>query len=102
MVKISQGLALGQCMNFDRSEVEEWCPPLPERTYLMENIQEEECPLPPPRNDASSPANSYGQQSTATLTPSPREEMRASEDIPRLHQFEIPHLPRYELTKFAV
>lgn len=89
-------------MNFDRSEVEEWCPPLPERTYLMENIQEEECPLPPPRNDASSPANSYGQQSTATLTPSPREEMRASEDIPRLHQFEIPHLPRYELTKFAV
>uniref|UniRef100_A0A8C6X8E3 Roundabout guidance receptor 3 n=1 Tax=Naja naja TaxID=35670 RepID=A0A8C6X8E3_NAJNA len=76
------------------SGVEEWCPPLPERTYLMENIQEEECPLPPPRNDASSPANSYGQQSTATLTPSPREEMRASEDIPRLHQFEIPHLPR--------
>ncbi|KAM6431804.1 roundabout homolog 3 isoform 3-T3 [Liasis olivaceus] len=76
------------------SEVEEWCPPLPERTYLMENIQEEECPPPPPRNDAPSPANSYGQQSTATLTPSPREEMRASEDIPRLHQFEIPHLPR--------
>ncbi|XP_070621774.1 roundabout homolog 3 isoform X2 [Erythrolamprus reginae] len=76
------------------SEVEEWCPPLPERTYLMENIQEEECPPPPPRNDASSPANSYGQQSTATLTPSPREEMKASEDIPRLHQFEIPHLPR--------
>ncbi|XP_034277778.1 roundabout homolog 3 isoform X2 [Pantherophis guttatus] len=76
------------------SEVEEWCPPLPERTYLMENIQEEECPPPPPRNDASSPANSYGQQSTATLTPSPREEMRVSEDIPRLHQFEIPHLPR--------
>ncbi|XP_072834939.2 roundabout homolog 3 isoform X2 [Pogona vitticeps] len=76
------------------SEVEEWCPPLPERTYLMENIQEEPCPPPPPRGDASSPANSYGQQSTATLTPSPREEMRASEDIPRLHHFEIPHLPR--------
>nr|XP_056716010.1 roundabout homolog 3 isoform X10 [Euleptes europaea] len=76
------------------SEVEEWCPPLPERTYLMENIQEEECPPPPPRGDASSPANSYGQQSTATLTPSPRDEMRASEDIPRLHHFEIPHLPR--------
>ncbi|XP_042332175.1 roundabout homolog 3 isoform X5 [Sceloporus undulatus] len=76
------------------SEMEEWCPPLPERTYLMENIQEEACPLPPPRGNASSPANSYGQQSTATLTPSPREEMRASEDIPRLHHFEIPHLPR--------
>ncbi|XP_069470643.1 roundabout homolog 3 isoform X2 [Ambystoma mexicanum] len=76
------------------SDTEEWCPPLPERTYLMENIQEEDCPPPPPRGEASSPANSYGQQSTATLTPSPREEMRASEDIPRLHQFEIPHLPR--------
>uniref|UniRef100_H3ATM3 Roundabout guidance receptor 3 n=1 Tax=Latimeria chalumnae TaxID=7897 RepID=H3ATM3_LATCH len=77
------------------SESEEWCPPLPERTYLMENIQEEECPPPPPRGEPSSPANSYGQQSTATLTPSPREELRASEDIPRLHQFEIPQLPRY-------
>ncbi|XP_062817339.1 roundabout homolog 3 isoform X2 [Anolis carolinensis] len=76
------------------SEVGEWCPPLPERTYLMENIQEEACPPPPPRGDASSPANSYGQQSTVTLTPSPREEIRASEDIPRLHHFEIPHLPR--------
>ncbi|XP_067326802.1 roundabout homolog 3 isoform X3 [Anolis sagrei] len=76
------------------SEVGEWCPPLPERTYLMENIQEEACPLPPPRGDPSSPANSYGQQSTVTLTPSPREEIRASEDIPRLHHFEIPHLPR--------
>nr|XP_060643330.1 roundabout homolog 3 [Anolis sagrei ordinatus] len=76
------------------SEVGEWCPPLPERTYLMENIQEEACPPPPPRGDPSSPANSYGQQSTVTLTPSPREEIRASEDIPRLHHFEIPHLPR--------
>ncbi|XP_073176919.1 roundabout homolog 3 isoform X3 [Lepidochelys kempii] len=76
------------------AEAEEWCPPLPERTYLMENVQEEQCPLPPPRGDISSPAHSYGQQSTATLTPSPRDEMRAAEDIPRLHHFEIPHLPR--------
>uniref|UniRef100_A0A452H7G0 Roundabout guidance receptor 3 n=1 Tax=Gopherus agassizii TaxID=38772 RepID=A0A452H7G0_9SAUR len=72
----------------------EWCPPLPERTYLMENVQEEQCPLPPPRGDISSPAHSYGQQSTATLTPSPHDEMRAAEDIPRLHHFEIPHLAR--------
>uniref|UniRef100_A0A8D0G6Z4 Roundabout guidance receptor 3 n=1 Tax=Sphenodon punctatus TaxID=8508 RepID=A0A8D0G6Z4_SPHPU len=83
-----------RCPPLCSSEAEEWCPPLPERTYLMENIQEEDCPPPPPRGDVSSPANSYGQQSTATLTPSPREEMRASEDIPRLHHFEIPHLPR--------
>eukprot|EP00079_Xenopus_tropicalis_P027964 XP_012822435.1 PREDICTED: roundabout homolog 3 isoform X2 [Xenopus tropicalis] len=75
------------------SDTEEWCPPLPERTYLMENIQEG-CPLPPPRGEASSPAHSYGQQSTATLTPSPQDEMHAAEDIPRLHQFEIPPHPR--------
>ncbi|MEE6484551.1 hypothetical protein FKM82_013906 [Ascaphus truei] len=75
------------------SDTEEWCPPLPERTYLMENVQED-CPPPPPRGEASSPAHSYGQQSTATLTPSPRDEMRASEDIPRLHQFEMSHHPR--------
>ncbi|XP_030394385.1 roundabout homolog 3 isoform X2 [Gopherus evgoodei] len=75
-------------------DAEEWCPPLPERTYLMENVQEEQCPLPPPRGDISSPAHSYGQQSTATLTPSPHDEMRAAEDIPRLHHFEIPHLAR--------
>ncbi|XP_067419291.1 roundabout homolog 3 [Emydura macquarii macquarii] len=74
------------------AEAEEWCPPLPERTYLMENGQEERCP--PPRGTAASPAHSYGQQSTATLTPSPRDELRAAEDIPRLHHFEIPHLLR--------
>ncbi|XP_078387705.1 roundabout homolog 3 isoform X4 [Cetorhinus maximus] len=79
--------------------IDEWCPPLPERTYLVEGAHEEEGPPPPPRGEASSPATSYGQQSTATLTPSPREEARSTghgmtEDIPRLHQFEIPHLPR--------
>ncbi|XP_048471330.1 roundabout homolog 3 [Rhincodon typus] len=79
--------------------IDEWCPPLPERTYLVEGCHDDEGPPPPPRGEASSPATSYGQQSTATLTPSPREEARstghsATEDIPRLHQFEIPHLPR--------
>ncbi|XP_063799815.1 roundabout homolog 3 isoform X2 [Pseudophryne corroboree] len=75
------------------SDTEEWCPPLPERTYLMENIPED-CPPPPPRGEASSPAQSYGQQSTATLTPSPREEMHDSGEIPRLQQFELPPHPR--------
>lgn len=61
----------------------------------MENIPED-CPPPPPRGDASSPAQSYGQQSTATLTPSPRDEMYDSEEIPRLQQFELPPHPRSE------
>ncbi|XP_068274217.1 roundabout homolog 3 [Nyctibius grandis] len=38
----------------------------------------------------SSPAASSGCRSTATLTPSPR----ATEDIPRLHDFDSPRLPR--------
>lgn len=46
----------------------------------------EDGPAPPPRGEASSPATSYSHQSTATLTPSPRDEGRPCEDIPRLHQ----------------
>uniref|UniRef100_A0A8D2ZYK8 Roundabout, axon guidance receptor, homolog 3 (Drosophila) n=1 Tax=Scophthalmus maximus TaxID=52904 RepID=A0A8D2ZYK8_SCOMX len=65
---------------------EEWCPPLPERTYLMEGC--ENGPLPPQRNNASSPATSYSHQSTATLTPSPHEEPRAHHDLPRLNQLD--------------
>uniref|UniRef100_A0A8C9W920 Roundabout, axon guidance receptor, homolog 3 (Drosophila) n=1 Tax=Scleropages formosus TaxID=113540 RepID=A0A8C9W920_SCLFO len=66
------------------SDEEDWCPPLPERTYLMDGSVEDG-PPPPPRGEASSPATSYSHQSTATLTPSPREEGRPCEDIPRLH-----------------
>uniref|UniRef100_A0A4W4F3Q3 Roundabout, axon guidance receptor, homolog 3 (Drosophila) n=1 Tax=Electrophorus electricus TaxID=8005 RepID=A0A4W4F3Q3_ELEEL len=55
------------------SDEEDWCPPLPERTYLMDGVSEDE-PLPPPRGEAASPTNSYSHQSTATLTPSPRED----------------------------
>ncbi|XP_075765709.1 roundabout homolog 3 isoform X1 [Pelodiscus sinensis] len=75
-------------------EAGEWGPPLPERTYLGETIQEEQSRPPLPHGAASSPAHSYGQQSTATLTPSPQAERRAAEDIPRLRHFEIPHPPR--------
>lgn len=63
---------------FTRRSDEEWCPPLPERTYLMEGC--EDGPAPPQRNITSSPATSYSHQSTATLTPSPHEEARAPAD----------------------
>uniref|UniRef100_A0A673A9S9 Roundabout, axon guidance receptor, homolog 3 (Drosophila) n=1 Tax=Sphaeramia orbicularis TaxID=375764 RepID=A0A673A9S9_9TELE len=62
----------------------EWCPPLPERTYLMEGCEDGPCPTH--RNNASSPATSYSHQSTATLTPSPHEETRAPHDLPRFNQ----------------
>ncbi|XP_068509225.1 roundabout homolog 3 isoform X3 [Syngnathus scovelli] len=71
------------------SDQEEWCPPLPERTYLMEGSEDI---YPHGNNAASSPATSYSHQSTATLSPSPDEETRASRDLRR--QQEENHLPR--------
>ncbi|XP_041128097.1 roundabout homolog 2-like isoform X10 [Polyodon spathula] len=77
-----------------------WGPPLPVQTYLhqgMEDELEEEderVPTPPIRGVASSPAMSYGQQSTATLTPSPREEIQPMlqahlDELTRAYQFDI-------------
>uniref|UniRef100_A0A7N8XZ17 Roundabout, axon guidance receptor, homolog 3 (Drosophila) n=1 Tax=Mastacembelus armatus TaxID=205130 RepID=A0A7N8XZ17_9TELE len=63
---------------------EEWCPPLPERTYLMEGCDDGTSPLQ--RNNISSPTTSYSHQSTATLTPSPHEETRVSHDLHRINQ----------------
>nr|XP_021337133.1 roundabout homolog 2 isoform X8 [Danio rerio] len=60
-----------------------WGPPLPVQTYLHQGLEdeleeeEERVPTPPIRGVASSPAAvSFGKQSTATLSPSPREEMQ--------------------------
>ncbi|TMS14359.1 Roundabout-like protein 2 [Larimichthys crocea] len=78
--------------DMDLGSDEEWCPPLPERTYLMEGC--EDGPQPPQRNIASSPATSYSHQSTATLTPSPHEEARVPHDLPRLHQPDSQQLSR--------
>uniref|UniRef100_A0A669DB88 Roundabout, axon guidance receptor, homolog 3 (Drosophila) n=1 Tax=Oreochromis niloticus TaxID=8128 RepID=A0A669DB88_ORENI len=74
---------------------EEWCPPLPERTYLMEGCEDR--PSPPQRNNASSPATSYSHQSTATLTPSPHEEPQAHHDLPRQNQSNSQQLSRRRL-----
>ncbi|XP_069563433.1 roundabout homolog 2 isoform X9 [Brachyistius frenatus] len=64
-------------------ESDGWGPPMPVQTYLHQGMEdeleeeEERVPTPPIRGVASSPAAvSFGQQSTATLTPSPREEMQ--------------------------
>uniref|UniRef100_A0A8C1M804 Roundabout, axon guidance receptor, homolog 2 (Drosophila) n=1 Tax=Cyprinus carpio TaxID=7962 RepID=A0A8C1M804_CYPCA len=60
-----------------------WGPPLPVQTYLHQGLEdeleeeEERVPTPPIRGVASSPAAvSFGKQSTATLSPSPREEIQ--------------------------
>uniref|UniRef100_A0A8C1WZC2 Roundabout, axon guidance receptor, homolog 3 (Drosophila) n=1 Tax=Cyprinus carpio TaxID=7962 RepID=A0A8C1WZC2_CYPCA len=75
-----------------RSDEEEWCPPLPDRSYLMDGVMEDG-PAPPLRGEASSPTTSYSHQSTATLTPSPRDDGHCH-DIPRLHQLEQPQIAR--------
>ncbi|XP_038153751.1 roundabout homolog 3 isoform X2 [Cyprinodon tularosa] len=64
---------LPQDDDMDGGSEEEWCPPLPERTYLMEGCEDQ-------RNITSSPATSYSHRSTATLTPSPQEEAGAPGD----------------------
>ncbi|XP_034024259.1 roundabout homolog 2 isoform X3 [Thalassophryne amazonica] len=64
-------------------ESDGWGPAMPVQTYLHQGMEdeleeeEERVPTPPIRGVASSPAAvSFGQQSTATLTPSPRDEMQ--------------------------
>ncbi|KAM4547026.1 roundabout homolog 3 isoform 2-T2 [Fundulus diaphanus] len=73
-----QDRQLPQHDDMDIGSDEEWCPPLPERTYLMEGC--EDGPSTPQRNIISSPATSYSHQSTATLTPSPHEDARGPSD----------------------
>lgn len=69
--------------SFVRYESDGWGPAMPVQTYLHQGMEdeleeeEERVPTPPVRGVASSPAAvSFGQQSTATLTPSPRDEMQ--------------------------
>ncbi|XP_037835047.1 roundabout homolog 3 isoform X2 [Kryptolebias marmoratus] len=78
--------------NMDIGSDEEWCPPLPERTYLMEGC--EAGPSPSQRNTTSSPTTSYSHQSTATLTPSPHEDTGAPRDLSHVNQVEGQQLPR--------
>ncbi|XP_029433827.1 roundabout homolog 2 isoform X4 [Rhinatrema bivittatum] len=77
-----------------------WCPPLPIQTYLHQGMEDEleedddRVPTPPVRGVASSPAVSFGQQSTATLTPSPREEIQPMlqshlDELTRAYQFDV-------------
>ncbi|XP_054379621.1 roundabout homolog 3 isoform X2 [Pongo abelii] len=68
------------------SEPEEWCPPMPERSHLMEPSSSGGCPVTPSLRETPSPTPSYGQQSTATLTPSPPDPPQPPTDMPHLHQ----------------
>ncbi|XP_074155871.1 roundabout homolog 2 isoform X1 [Sminthopsis crassicaudata] len=81
-----------------------WCPPLPVQTYLHQGMEDEleedddRVPTPPVRGVASSPAVSFGQQSTATLTPSPHEEIQP---ILQAHLDELTRAYQFDITKQA-
>ncbi|XP_008575554.1 PREDICTED: roundabout homolog 3 [Galeopterus variegatus] len=68
------------------SEPEEWCLPMPERSHLTEASSSGGCLVTPSRGETPSPTPSYGEQSTATLTPSPPDPPQPPTDIPHLHQ----------------
>lgn len=68
------------------SDLEEWCPPMPEKKHLIESSSSGACMVAPARGETPSPTSSYGQQSTATLTPSPPDPPQPPTDIPHLHQ----------------
>ncbi|PNI65677.1 ROBO3 isoform 3 [Pan troglodytes] len=68
------------------SEPEEWCLPMPERSHLTEPSSSGGCLVTPSRRETPSPTPSYGQQSTATLTPSPPDPPQPPNDMPHLHQ----------------
>ncbi|XP_067362496.1 roundabout homolog 2 isoform X10 [Channa argus] len=82
-------------------ESDGWGPPMPVQTYLHQGMEdeleeeEERVPTPPIRGIASSPAAvSFGQQSTATLTPSPRDEMQPMlqahlDELTRVYQLDM-------------
>uniref|UniRef100_A0AAR2LBT8 Roundabout, axon guidance receptor, homolog 3 (Drosophila) n=1 Tax=Pygocentrus nattereri TaxID=42514 RepID=A0AAR2LBT8_PYGNA len=69
---------------------EEWCPPLPERTYLFESL--ENAATLPLRGEQSSRSTTYSHQSTSILTPSPHEEQRPAH--PRLQHPDVLWLTR--------
>ncbi|KAM9318522.1 roundabout homolog 2 [Pholidichthys leucotaenia] len=82
-------------------ESDGWGPTMPVQTYLHQGMEdeleeeEERVPTPPIRGVASSPAAvSFGQQSTATLTPSPRDEMQPMlqahlDELTRVYQLDM-------------
>lgn len=61
-------------------EDDDWCPPLPARTYLMDTSREEVCSL-----TSKSDELSY----TATLTSSPQQDAPKTNDSPRLQHFDL-------------
>ncbi|XP_019907395.2 roundabout homolog 2 isoform X2 [Esox lucius] len=80
-------------MSSSDEDEEDWCPPLPARTYLMEGSREELPSLPSSRGEEFAQSQDSCRQSTTTLPHPAQEETPASTVSPRLQQFDL--LARY-------
>uniref|UniRef100_W5K6H6 Roundabout guidance receptor 3 n=1 Tax=Astyanax mexicanus TaxID=7994 RepID=W5K6H6_ASTMX len=61
-------------LQYPSEDDEDWCPPLPERTYLFESL--ENSATLPLRGEQTGRGTTYSQRPTTFLTPSPHEERR--------------------------
>uniref|UniRef100_A0A4W5QRD3 Roundabout, axon guidance receptor, homolog 3 (Drosophila) n=1 Tax=Hucho hucho TaxID=62062 RepID=A0A4W5QRD3_9TELE len=70
---------------------EDWCPPLPARTYLMEGSRDELPSLPSSRREELTQGSTSSLRSTAILPPSPQEETHPPKpnDSPPLQHFDL-------------
>uniref|UniRef100_A0A8C8EWX6 Roundabout, axon guidance receptor, homolog 3 (Drosophila) n=1 Tax=Oncorhynchus tshawytscha TaxID=74940 RepID=A0A8C8EWX6_ONCTS len=70
---------------------EDWCPPLPARTYLMEGSRDELPSLPSSRREELTQGSTSSLRSTAILPPSPQEETHPlnPNDSPPLQHFDL-------------
>lgn len=74
--------AITHCPSFSSSEEEDddWCPPLPARTYLMDTSREELSSLPSKPDEPST---------TTTLTSPLQRDTHKPSDSPRLQHFDL-------------
>uniref|UniRef100_A0A1A8I498 Roundabout homolog 3 n=1 Tax=Nothobranchius kuhntae TaxID=321403 RepID=A0A1A8I498_NOTKU len=79
----------------DPGSDEEWCPPLPERTYLMDGCEDNASS--PQRNNTLSTTTTYSHQSTTVIPPLPHEEPRAPQNLPDFSQVQGQQLSRRRL-----
>uniref|UniRef100_A0A1A8CBX9 Roundabout homolog 3 n=1 Tax=Nothobranchius kadleci TaxID=1051664 RepID=A0A1A8CBX9_NOTKA len=79
----------------DPGSDDEWCPPLPERTYLMDGCEDNASS--PQRNNTLSTTTTYSHQSTTVIPPLPHEEPIAPQNLPDFSQVQGQQLSRRRL-----
>uniref|UniRef100_A0A8C8EWY9 Uncharacterized protein n=1 Tax=Oncorhynchus tshawytscha TaxID=74940 RepID=A0A8C8EWY9_ONCTS len=88
---LEQDLDQDEGRNSSDEDEEDWCPPLPARTYLMEGSRDELPSLPSSRREELTQGSTSSLRSTAILPPSPQEETHPlnPNDSPPLQHFDL-------------